>query len=208
LASTKRHISYPVTGFTQRYPESEYLTLAAYPVLSLPRGRPRLLLHQLFDGFTLRIASGQRGHFGPEATFRVFVNHRRISFHAPIFAHLSPVTGYPNLAVVAFPLGVVGALIGKANPKSTLLYSEVQVEVFSARFQAHPPVVVRHLLQTNGRPLRHNLVESGSAIGQFTLRSDLNRASVLLPNHEVMIGEAGTLNNPRRRVSRTPCGNL
>src|SRR6266446_9323716 len=61
------------------------------------------------------------------------------------------------------------------------------MEVFAARFQAHPPMIVRHLFEMNRSSRRHNLIEGRSSIGQFTLGSDFDGTAVLFPFHTVIL---------------------
>src|ERR1039457_1749514 len=66
-----------------------------------------------------------------------------------------------HLPTVAFPFCVFLALVGQTNPQAPILDSEVQMEIFSTSFQAHPPMIVRHLLQMNVSATSHNFVKCG-----------------------------------------------
>jgi hypothetical protein len=64
------------------------------------------------------------------------------------------------------------------------------MEMLSARFQAHPPMIVRHLLQMNGSASRNNFVKGASSIRQLTLRANFQRSAVLFPNHVAIFGSS------------------
>src|SRR5471030_220559 len=61
------------------------------------------------------------------------------------------------------------------------------MEVLSTSFEAHPPVVVRHLFEMDRSACGDNLVKSGLSIRQLALGSDLNRTAVVLPGHAAII---------------------
>ena len=68
------------------------------------------------------------------------------------------------LPIVAFPFGVLLALVGQMNPQALALDPKVQMEVLSTCFQAHPPMIVCHLLQMNVGAACHNFVERRPSI--------------------------------------------
>jgi hypothetical protein len=47
------------------------------------------------------------------------------------------------------------------------------MEVLATGFDAHPPVVMRHMLQVDGSPLGDEFIERRSSIRQQALGSDL-----------------------------------
>jgi hypothetical protein len=85
--------------------------------------------------------------------------------------------------VVAFPLCAAFALVGEVDPEATVLDAEIQMEVLATRFDAHPPVIMGHLLQVNERSLGDDFIQRRSSIWQLTLRPDLERVAVLFPRH-------------------------
>ena len=91
------------------------------------------------------------------------------------------------LPAVAFQFCVVAALVGQTNPQAPTLDSEVQVEIFPASFQPHPPMIVSHLLQMNESATGQDFVKCGPSIRQLALRPNLQRTAVLLPDHVAII---------------------
>ena len=87
------------------------------------------------------------------------------------------------LPTVAFPFCALVTLVGQTNPQAPTLDSEVQMEVLSTSFQTHPPVIVRHLLQVNESATGNNFVKGGPSIRQLALCPNLQRTTVLFPNH-------------------------
>jgi hypothetical protein len=48
------------------------------------------------------------------------------------------------------------------------------MEMFSTGCYTHPPMIVRHLFEMNGKACGDNLVKSGPSVRQLALGSDLN----------------------------------
>jgi hypothetical protein len=48
------------------------------------------------------------------------------------------------------------------------------MEVLSTSFQAHPPMIVRHLLKMNDSARSNNFVKCGLSIRQLALRPNLH----------------------------------
>jgi hypothetical protein len=87
------------------------------------------------------------------------------------------------LPAVAFPFGALFALVGQTNPQAPILDPKVQMEVLSTSLQAHPPMIVSHLLQMNESAMGHNFVKGGPSIFKPPLEPYFNRTGVVLPNH-------------------------
>jgi hypothetical protein len=65
------------------------------------------------------------------------------------------------LPVIAFPFCVLIALIGQVDVQFTAAHRKVEMEIFSAGFNAHKPLAVRHLLQVDRSAIGDDFVESG-----------------------------------------------
>ena len=77
------------------------------------------------------------------------------------------------LPAIALPLCSVFTLIGEVDPKASVLKAEIQMEVLASGFDAHPPVIMRHLLQVDRSTLGDDLIERWPSIRQQALGSDL-----------------------------------
>lgn len=77
------------------------------------------------------------------------------------------------LPVIAFPFSVLAALIGQVDVQFTAAHRKVEMEIFSAGFNAHKPLVVRHLLQMDRSAMGDDFAGSGPAVCQLALSSDL-----------------------------------
>src|SRR5271165_3336161 len=57
------------------------------------------------------------------------------------------------------------------NIQPSLTNAEVQVQIFAAGFDSHPPMIVGHLLQMDESSIRHDLIQGRPSIRQVRLAS-------------------------------------
>ena len=82
---------------------------------------------------------------------------------------------YRSFPAFAFPFPVLAvALVGKINAQPPVNQTEVQVEILATGLDAHPPLIVRHLLKVNLRTIGHDFVERRSTISQLALSADFD----------------------------------
>src|ERR1051326_1725835 len=97
------------------------------------------------------------------------------------------------LPIVAFPRSVLClalALVRQLDEQAPVPQPKVQVEIFPGCSNAHPPVVMVHLLQVDGSARGNYLIKSTPTILHRALGSDLELAAVLFPDEIVRFGIA------------------
>src|ERR1017187_10628308 len=122
-----------------------------------------------------------------EGFTRRLCHHERICSEPPA----GPLNSWQvPLPVIALPLCVVFALIvrlvGQMNMQSPVVQREVQVKITPAGFNAHPPLVMAHLLHMDRSASGDNFIKRRSPTFQSPLKSDLDGTAVGLPNQVIL----------------------